>query len=384
MFKSIFLTVFIFFSLNHLLYGNETKLEWEGLEFYKLGGVVEFNNDIIYVFDLHYNGCIWKVDSRNGNKLDSVITGIHGGELKISQNKKYLIVDNNSDGIEIYETSTLNLVKKLESFDEIHIKNENEFILIQREGVFIYDMLKDEINELFIDLPFDTRYSFRKINIINSCYSTNYNLVFLALDGNQGKFIFVIDENEKSLVGVFGNSFSPCLNNARNKIYINQNNKVVEYDLNDLSKPAKEIYNFPMEEPSNTKFTKEGNFLLTLGTAIYNTDDFSLFADSEIDGWRGDFFEDSKNYYVQNTRLYKYNLSSISKVNETTEEITVFPNPTSNIINIDTETPTNIELFDIFGNKLLEDYNTKLDISQLSPGTYYIRYLGQTKMVVKI
>lgn len=77
---------------------------------------------------------------------------------------------------------------------------------------------------------------------------------------------------------------------------------------------------------------------------------------------------------------YDYNTLEIEKEFESN----IFPNPTSDIINIDTNTPTNIELFDIFGNKQLEDYNTKLDISHLSPGTYYIRYLGQTKMVVKI
>ena len=65
-------------------------------------------------------------------------------------------------------------------------------------------------------------------------------------------------------------------------------------------------------------------------------------------------------------------------------EHNIFPNPTSDIINIDTKEATNIELFDIFGNRLIEDFNRKLDISNLSPGTYYIRFLGQTKMVVKI
>lgn len=77
---------------------------------------------------------------------------------------------------------------------------------------------------------------------------------------------------------------------------------------------------------------------------------------------------------------YDYNTLDIEKELESN----IYPNPTSNIINIDLETPTNITLFDIFGNKLLEDYNTKLDISHLSPGTYYVRYLGQTRMVVKI
>lgn len=77
-----------------------------------------------------------------------------------------------------------------------------------------------------------------------------------------------------------------------------------------------------------------------------------------------------------------FEIKSISSVSENIVE--VYPNPTNEIINIDIESPTKIELFNIFGDKLLEDYNTKLNISHLSRGTYYIRFLSQTKMVVKI
>ena len=91
-----------------------------------------------------------------------------------------------------------------------------------------------------------------------------------------------------------------------------------------------------------------------------------------------------QNYIISQNNKYVsvYDINSLKVENNTSPNI--FPNPTSDIININTENKVNIELFDIFGNKLLEDINTKLDISKLSPGTYYIRYLGISQMVVKI
>jgi len=79
-------------------------------------------------------------------------------------------------------------------------------------------------------------------------------------------------------------------------------------------------------------------------------------------------------------------VSDINSVNNQyqTEFDLLYPNPTSDIINIDIETPTNIRLFDIFGNKLLEDYNTKLDISHLSSGTYYINLNMKIYKIIKL
>ena len=66
-----------------------------------------------------------------------------------------------------------------------------------------------------------------------------------------------------------------------------------------------------------------------------------------------------------------------------TEISPIFPNPTNDIINLNISQPTHIELYDILGNKLFEKFSTRLDLSDLSPGVYYIKYSGQTKMVVK-
>lgn len=66
------------------------------------------------------------------------------------------------------------------------------------------------------------------------------------------------------------------------------------------------------------------------------------------------------------------------------DEVLIYPNPTSDMVNINTNEGIKIELFDLFGNKLLEDYNTKLNIGHLSPGTYFLKIQNQTLVVVKI
>lgn len=66
------------------------------------------------------------------------------------------------------------------------------------------------------------------------------------------------------------------------------------------------------------------------------------------------------------------------------ENLSIYPNPTNDFINVKTENPILIELYDLLGNKLLEEVNTKIDISHLNSGTYYIKFQNQTKVIVKI
>ena len=89
------------------------------------------------------------------------------------------------------------------------------------------------------------------------------------------------------------------------------------------------------------------------------------------------------NYYFSNSiGLLIYSPQSNS-VEPKTEISPIFPNPTNDIINLNISQPTHIELYDILGNKLFEKFSTRLDLSDLSQGVYYIKYSGQTKMVVK-
>ena len=61
----------------------------------------------------------------------------------------------------------------------------------------------------------------------------------------------------------------------------------------------------------------------------------------------------------------------------------VFPNPVRDIIKLSTSTPLKLELYDIFGNKVLEDTNTQLNVEHLNIGTYYLKYGNETKLIIK-
>lgn len=67
----------------------------------------------------------------------------------------------------------------------------------------------------------------------------------------------------------------------------------------------------------------------------------------------------------------------------------VYPNPTKDIITIDSPTIlTNVEVFDISGNKLLESKSNKIDLSQFSNGIYFVKIMSnassQTKKIIRI
>ncbi len=75
--------------------------------------------------------------------------------------------------------------------------------------------------------------------------------------------------------------------------------------------------------------------------------------------------------------------SGITSVEEHSEEIAVYPNPVRDIIRLSTSIPLKLELYDIFGNKILEDTNTQLNVEHLNVGTYYLKYGNETKLIIK-
>lgn len=69
----------------------------------------------------------------------------------------------------------------------------------------------------------------------------------------------------------------------------------------------------------------------------------------------------------------------VTGINEAKNNISIFPNPTSNIINfnITNYDATSVTITDINGSKVLEGaYTSKLDISNLSAGSYFVQING--------
>jgi dienelactone hydrolase len=74
-------------------------------------------------------------------------------------------------------------------------------------------------------------------------------------------------------------------------------------------------------------------------------------------------------------------------VAENSYEITVFPNPTTNVINLNVEGEVNYKLYNSIGQLVLEnllnDNNKQVDLSNFSEGIYYIRISDKTIKVIK-
>jgi len=60
--------------------------------------------------------------------------------------------------------------------------------------------------------------------------------------------------------------------------------------------------------------------------------------------------------------------------------IVVYPNPTKNVITIETRLEIEIEVYDMMGRLLIEEENTKrLDLSNLSKGLYNLSIIYNNK-----
>lgn len=52
-------------------------------------------------------------------------------------------------------------------------------------------------------------------------------------------------------------------------------------------------------------------------------------------------------------------------------------------LQINTNTPLKLELYDIFGNKVLEDTNTQLNVQHQNTVAYYLKNGNEIKFIVK-
>lgn len=105
-----------------------------------------------------------------------------------------------------------------------------------------------------------------------------------------------------------------------------------------------------------------------------------------------DYLQFSENYaFIKNGySIYRAPLEDCKIVSGATsveskeeQEVSVYPNPVKDIIKLNTNTPLRLVLYDIFGNKVLEDTNTQLNVQHLNTGTYYLKYGNETKLIIK-
>lgn len=61
------------------------------------------------------------------------------------------------------------------------------------------------------------------------------------------------------------------------------------------------------------------------------------------------------------------------KLETTTSKVSLYPNPTSREVYIDTDEAVLVEVFDMMGKKILTTNAKKIDISTNSSGVYFVK-----------
>lgn len=127
----------------------------------------------------------------------------------------------------------------------------------------------------------------------------------------------------------------------------------------------------PYYIPSNSIINSLGNF-------TYQADTLGIYAFKiEVKEWRKDA---SSNYQIVGSTEMDFVVDVVASVGikelNKKEIISLYPNPTSNILNIKTNSKTNseIEITNQLGQTVLKQkYFESIDVSKLVPGCYFIR-----------
>ena len=98
-----------------------------------------------------------------------------------------------------------------------------------------------------------------------------------------------------------------------------------------------------------------------------------------------------KDSSVNSTSVYNCKIESINHLGNNENNIRIFPNPCSNILNINSSslsyTPQAIKLYDVLGNcqmeEILQTENTTLNISLLSSGIYFYSITNNNSIITK-
>jgi len=75
-------------------------------------------------------------------------------------------------------------------------------------------------------------------------------------------------------------------------------------------------------------------------------------------------------------------MTSIETINSLSD-LSIFPNPTNGIINIETDKTITVEIFDISGKTIYYGAETKIDISKNKKGLYFLRLVANPEVKVK-
>ena len=79
-----------------------------------------------------------------------------------------------------------------------------------------------------------------------------------------------------------------------------------------------------------------------------------------------------------------FNTTEIQEQKVNTQDILLYPNPTSGVFTVNTEKQSIIEVYDMFGQKIENlTFTNSVDISNLPDGVYYIKVCAEEQMIMK-
>ena len=267
--------------------------------------------------------------------------------------------------------------------------NENNIWFVTYLGVFHkdYNNWTHYINDQNYGHDLKTVHRLNNDIFVFSRFGTTHKYVY---DNQQKNFYFKrIDQDFPKNVGdgpYFCNKKEDHIyaNSKNGKVLMKFNGKEWTEESFNLQDTVKSIYLTREDKviaiTRNSVYEYQNNIsekLFDIPDSIYPLIKSNSIALKEID------YDDNYYFFVSNDSGLLVYTSKPTSVEPKTEVPTIFPNPTRDIINLNISEPTHIELYDILGNKLFKKFSTRLDLSDLSPGVYYIKYSGQTKMVVK-
>lgn len=153
---------------------------------------------------------------------------------------------------------------------------------------------------------------------------------------------------------------------------------IEEYDLEDLSNSLKYEYTY------NDNLDETSFFLYS-----YNSKSWTLFykvfdeydANFNQISYYSQMLDGSWQNFLKEEYLWNYYQTNIQ--DDFNEEVSVYPNPVLNVLNINVEDLVCVQIFNSLGQKLISSTNNVIDVSGLPKGNYFVVIYRENEKNIK-
>ncbi len=146
--------------------------------------------------------------------------------------------------------------------------------------------------------------------------------------------------------------------------------------------------------PDQITFLLDGVGYYTYNPAIKDANTWPFFEDQyvllniAIGGYAGNTAPgfDQDDMLVDYVKVYQQGELNTGVIHDLENKVSVYPNPSNDVITIDTQIPISIlQLFDVFGKRVLVKQNdsTSIDVKAVSPGMYFLVITSNNQEIIK-